>query len=61
MGVLYGLVLYLVMNFVVVPLSAIGPRFPTSLKSVVLPLLPHILFVGPAITLITARRSSTTA
>jgi uncharacterized membrane protein YagU involved in acid resistance len=61
MGVLYGLVLYLVMNFVVVPLSAIGPRFPTSLKSVVLPLLPHILFVGPAIALITARRSSTTA
>ena len=29
MGVLYGLALYLVMNFVVVPLSAIGP--PLSL------------------------------
>ena len=61
MGVLYGLVLYLVMNFVVVPLSAIGPRFPKSLMGVVWPLLPHILFVGPAIALITARRSRTPA
>lgn len=61
MGMLYGLVLYLVMNFVVVPLSAIGPRFPKSLMGVVWPLLPHILFVGPAIALIAARRSRTTA
>ena len=33
MGVLYGVVLYVVMNFVVVPLSAIGFR-PPSLMGV---------------------------
>lgn len=60
MGMLYGLALYLVMNFIVVPLSAIGPRFPKSVMGVVWPLLPHILFVGPAIALITARRSRAT-
>ena len=56
MGVLYGLVLYVVMNFVVVPLSAIGFRPPT-LMGVVKSLPPHILFVGPAIALVTAWRA----
>jgi hypothetical protein len=55
-GVLYGLVLYVVMNFVVVPLSAIGFRPPT-LMGVVKSLPPHILFVGPAIALVTAWRA----
>jgi hypothetical protein len=55
MGVLYGLVLYVVMNFVVVPLSAIGFHAP-SLKGVLKSLPPHILFVGPAIALVAARR-----
>jgi hypothetical protein len=59
MGVLYGLVLYVVMNFVVVPLSAIGFRVPT-LMGVLKSLPPHILFVGPAIALVTARRSRPT-
>lgn len=58
MGMLYGLVLYVVMNFVVVPLSAIGFR-PLNLWGAVRALLPHILFVGPAIGLITARRART--
>jgi hypothetical protein len=44
------------MNFVVVPLSAIGYRPPTFWGSV-RALLPHILFVGPAIALITALRA----
>jgi len=56
MGMLYGLVLYVVMNFVVVPLSAIGYR-PPSLWGSVRALIPHILFVGPAIALVTALRA----
>jgi len=58
MGVLYGFVLYVVMNFVVVPLSAIGWRAPTLMGSI-RALIPHILFVGPAISLIAARRART--
>ena len=58
MGALYGLVLYTVMNFVVVPLSAIGFHAP-SLKGAIRALIPHVLFVGPAIALAAARRGST--
>jgi len=58
MGVLYGAALYVVMNFVVVPLSAIGFHAP-SLKGSMRVIIPHILFVGPAISLITARRART--
>jgi uncharacterized membrane protein YagU involved in acid resistance len=58
MGMLYGLALYLVMNFVVVPLSAIGFHAP-NLEGAIRALIPHLLFVGPAIALITARRDST--
>lgn len=57
MGALYGVVLYLVMNFVVVPLSAIGFHAP-SLAGALRALLPHVLFVGPAIALCAARRGS---
>jgi hypothetical protein len=56
MGVLYGFVLYVVMNFVVIPLSAIGFH-PPKLMGVLKSLPPHILFVGPAIAIVTARRS----
>jgi hypothetical protein len=58
MGALYGVVLYLVMNFVVVPLSAIGFRPPTLVGSI-RALIPHVIFVGPAIALIAARRAQT--
>jgi len=57
MGVLYGFVLYLVMNFIVVPLSAIGFR-PPSLVGAIRALIPHVIFVGPAIALIAAKRAS---
>lgn len=57
MGALYGIVLYLLMNFVVVPLSALGFHAP-SLKGAIRTLIPHVLFVGPAISLVTARRDS---
>ena len=56
MGVMYGALLYVVMNFIVVPLSAIGYRAPT-LAGALRALLPHVLFVGPAIALVTARRA----
>lgn len=58
LGVLYGLVLYIVMNFVVVPLSAIGFR-PPSLAGTIRALIPHLVFVGPAISLIAAKRART--
>jgi len=41
-----------------VPLSAIGFHAP-SLKGSMRVIIPHILFVGPAISLITARRART--
>jgi hypothetical protein len=54
MGVLYGFALYLVMNFVVVPLSAIGYRPPT-LWGAMRALFPHVAFVGPAIAFFATR------
>jgi len=57
MGILYGAVLFIVMNFVVVPLSAIGFHAP-KLMGAIRALIPHVLFVGPAISLTTARRGS---
>jgi hypothetical protein len=57
MGFLYGLVLFAVMNFVVVPLSAIGWR-PMKPMGAFRALLPHVLFVGPVIAYFTARRAS---
>jgi len=59
MGFLYGFVLFAVMNFVVVPLSAIGWR-PMKPWGAFRALLPHIVFVGPAISYF-ARRSRATS
>ena len=58
MGMSYGAILYVVMNFVVVPLSAIGFHAP-KLMGAIRTLVPHLLFVGPAISLVTARRART--
>jgi hypothetical protein len=57
MGMLYGAVLFLVMNFVVVPLSAIGFHAP-KLMGAIRTIIPHVLLVGPAIALVTARRAA---
>jgi hypothetical protein len=56
MGALYGVLLYLAMTFVVVPLSAIDFRMP-SLVGVMRSLPPHIILVGPVISLVAARRA----
>jgi hypothetical protein len=57
MGSLYGFVLFAVMNFVVVPLSAIGWR-PMKPMGAFRALLPHILFVGPVIAWFAAKRAA---
>ncbi len=55
-GLIYGLLAYLVMNYVVVPLSAIGPR-PTSLNTFLPAFIAHAFVVGLPVALI-ARRSA---
>jgi hypothetical protein len=57
MGVIYGCILFFAMNFIVVPyLSAIGPR-PSTPMGLFRALIPHVIFVGPAIAWFTARRA----
>ena len=51
-GPLYGLVVYVVMNYVVVPLSRI-PRPSHSVASVLNLLFAHLVFVGLTIALVT--------
>ncbi len=55
-GVLYGIAVHLFMQFVVIPLSAIGPR-PLVIRNFVAVLIAHIMVVGPSIAL-TVRRYS---
>lgn len=56
-GLIYGLMAYLVMNYVVIPLSAIGSR-PSPPLSVFLPaFIAHAFLVGLPIALL-ARRST---
>jgi uncharacterized membrane protein YagU involved in acid resistance len=45
-GALYGIVVYLVMNFVVIPLSKIGPRPLPSTIVIVTGVLVHIFLIG---------------
>ena len=56
-GLIYGLIAYLVMNYVVIPLSAIGSR-PSPPLSVFLPaFIAHAFLVGLPVALL-ARRSA---
>lgn len=60
-GVLYGECVYLFMNYVVVPLSAIH-RFPTySLPNILTGPIGHAILVGPPIALIARRFSGSPA
>jgi hypothetical protein len=52
-GLAYGVVVYLVMNFAVLPLTRIPPRKPPTLVSVVNALLPLLVCIGLAIALLT--------
>jgi hypothetical protein len=49
-GVLFGVLVHVFMNFVVLPLSAIGRR-PFHTKGFVVQLLVHMIVVGPSIAL----------
>ncbi len=49
-GVLYGIAIHLFMNFVVIPLSAIGRR-PIAVQTFVPILIIHMIVVGPSISL----------
>jgi hypothetical protein len=55
-GLIYGMVAYLGMNYVIIPLSAIGPR-PFSLRVFLPAFIGHALLVGLPIALL-ARRSA---
>ena len=55
-GVLYGIVVYAVMNYVVIPLSRIGPRPTPPTPIWVTGLLVHMFFIGVPIVL-AARRA----
>jgi hypothetical protein len=55
-GIVYGLGIYLVMNFVVLPLSAIGTRGARGAPAVIITeILVHMLLVGLPIALFTRR------
>jgi hypothetical protein len=55
-GIVYGLGLYIVMNYVVIPLSAIGPRTTSPPLALVIPeVLVHMFLVGLTIALFTRR------
>jgi hypothetical protein len=49
-GVVFGVLVHLFMNFVVLPLSAIGRR-PFNGRGFVMQLLVHMIVVGPSIAL----------
>jgi len=49
-GVLFGVLVHVFMNFVVIPLSAIGRR-PFNARAFVMQLLVHMIVVGPSIAL----------
>lgn len=54
-GLIYGMIAYLGMNYVIIPLSAIGPR-PFSLRLFLPAIIGHALLVGLPVALL-ARRS----
>jgi len=60
-GLIYGLLAYLVMNYVVIPLSAIGPR-PFNLRVFLPAFIAHAVLVGLPVALIakhSAKRNQT--
>ena len=56
-GALYGIVVYLFMNFVVVPLSAFPYKISFTPIAVLTGLIIHVLFVGLPIALVVRRHS----
>jgi uncharacterized membrane protein YagU involved in acid resistance len=54
-GALYGVLAYVVMNFLVIPISAIGFRWPRSLPLFCISLAIHMFAFGVPIALVCAR------
>lgn len=61
MGLSYGLATYGVMNYVVLPLSRVGPRGPFVLSSFINGLMAHLVLVGLTLALIAASREKMTS
>jgi hypothetical protein len=53
-GITYGMVIWLIMNFVVIPLSLIGPR-PFDLVSASIQIAIHLFVIGLPISYLTAK------
>jgi len=51
LGSLYGIVIYIVMNYVVIPMSLIGPRPRPPLAAMVPGILVHMFIIGTLIAL----------
>jgi uncharacterized membrane protein YagU involved in acid resistance len=56
-GLLYGIVVFVVMNFVVLPLSAAPPRSVPPLGAMIVPVIGHMLLIGLPIALAVRRYS----
>jgi uncharacterized membrane protein YagU involved in acid resistance len=56
-GLLYGIVVYVVMNFVVLPLSAAPPRGVPPFSTMIVPVIGHMLLIGLPIALAVRRYS----
>ena len=61
MGIAYGAATYVVMNYVVLPLSQVGPRGPFVLPSFINGLAAHLILVGLTIALIVSSREKMTS
>jgi hypothetical protein len=51
-GVLFGLAIWLVMNFIIVPLSAAPPRQITLTLGTVCNFIAHLVLIGPTLSLV---------
>lgn len=54
-GLLYGIVVFVVMNFVVLPLSAAPPRGVPPIAPMIVPIIGHMLLIGLPIALAVRR------
>ncbi|WP_454761456.1 hypothetical protein [Caulobacter segnis] len=61
MGLGYGAATYVVMNYVVLPLSQVGPRGPLVLPSFINGLAAHLFLVGLTIAMIATSREKMTS
>ncbi len=61
MGLAYGAATYVVMNYIVLPLSQVGPRGHFVLPNFINGLLAHLILVGLTLAMIAASREKMTS